>query len=83
MSFPTPATSVGASANHQDDIVTRIERVIQCRAGSGIYQLQVELVGSHVVISGTAKSYHAKQLATHAAMDEVTGVTFENTIDVV
>lgn len=83
MVFPTPATSIGNSVAPQDDVVTRIERVIQCRAGSGIYHLRVELVGTHVVISGTAKSYHAKQLATHAAMDEVTGVTFENTIDVV
>lgn len=66
-----------------DDLVARVERVVRCRTGGRIRDLRVEVQGTDVVISGVAQTYYAKQLATHAALDELNGRTLTNAIDVV
>lgn len=65
-----------------DELVARVERVVRCRTGGRIRDLRVEVQGADVVISGVAQTYYAKQLATHAALDELNGRTLTNAIDV-
>ncbi len=65
-----------------NELVARIERIVRCRTGGRIRDLRVELQGTDVVISGVAPTYYAKQLATHAALDEIAGHTLTNAIDV-
>ena len=65
-----------------DELVARVERIVRCRTGGRIRDLRVDLVGTDVVISGMAPTYYAKQLATHAALDEIAGHTLTNAIEV-
>jgi hypothetical protein len=65
-----------------DELVARVERIVRCRTGGRIRDLRVELQGTDVVISGVAPTYYAKQLATHAALDEIAGHTLTNAIEV-
>lgn len=65
-----------------NELVARVERIVRCRTGGRIRDLRVELQGTDVVISGVAPTYYAKQLATHAALDEIAGHTLTNAIDV-
>ncbi len=71
--------------NHVSNFVAdeaSLERHIQCRLGSRVKDLRVEVRAEGVVIHGRAATYHAKQLAQHAAM-EVAGVpVLVNDIDV-
>jgi hypothetical protein len=66
-----------------EDLVARVERVVRCRTGGRIRDLRVEVQGTDVVISGVAQTYYAKQLATHAALDELSGRTLTNVIEVI
>jgi hypothetical protein len=65
-----------------EELVARVERIVRCRTGGRIRDLRVELQGTDVVISGVAPTYYAKQLATHAALDEIAGHTLTNAIEV-
>jgi hypothetical protein len=64
------------------NLIARIERIVRCRTGGRIRDLRVELQGEDVVLSGTASTYYAKQLATHAALDEITNGQLTNSIEV-
>jgi len=66
-----------------DDLVLRLERLVQCRTGSRIRDLQVEVRPEEVILTGRANSYYAKQLATHAALAQVAPRVLTNAIDVV
>jgi hypothetical protein len=58
----------------RDDIVAlmlRLERLVHSRTGSRIRDLHVEVRDNEVVLTGRAATYYAKQLATHATIDEV------------
>ncbi len=65
-----------------DELASQIERIVRSRAGSQIEQLRVEVEGDTVVLSGVARSYYAKQLATQAALHEVPDCEICNAIDV-
>jgi hypothetical protein len=65
-----------------DDLVARVERIVRCRTGGRIRDLRVEVQGADVIISGIACTYYAKQLATHAALDECDARTLSNEIEV-
>ena len=59
-----------------------LERQIQSRLGTRVKDLRIEVRAGGLVIHGRAATYHAKQLAQHAAM-ELAGVpVLVNDIDV-
>jgi hypothetical protein len=64
------------------ELVARIERIVRCRTGGRIRDFRVEMHGDQVVLSGVASTYYAKQLATHAALDELEGLRLNNSIEV-
>ena len=47
----------------------RLENLLQTRLGSRIRDLRVQVLDSGLILQGRAKTYHAKQLAQHAAME--------------
>jgi hypothetical protein len=63
-------------------LVDRVERTVRCRTGGRIRDLRVQLFGEDVVLSGVTSTYYAKQLATHAALDELSGGQLTNSIEV-
>ena len=65
-----------------ETLVARIERIVRCRTGGRIRDLRVDLFDDQVIISGLASTYYAKQLATHAALDEIPGRVLTNAIEV-
>lgn len=61
-----------------------IQRQVRLLTTGQIHQLHVEVKPRHVILTGQASCYYAKQLATHAAMqvmDELADLT--NDIEVV
>jgi len=53
---------------------------IQARTHGQVRGLRVELADEQVVIEGQARTYYAKQLAQHGAMDFLIGHTIVNRI---
>ena len=53
---------------------------IQARTHGQVRELRVELADERVVIEGRARTYYAKQLAQHGAMDVLSGQTIVNRI---
>jgi hypothetical protein len=47
----------------------RLESQLQCRLGNRVRDLRVQLYPTGLVLQGRAATYHAKQLAQHAAME--------------
>ena len=47
----------------------RLENLLQIRLGNRIRDLRVQFLGNGIILQGRATTYHAKQLAQHAAMD--------------
>lgn len=83
VSIERDAIGMAAIAVSRDDaLVSRIERIVRCRTGGRIRDLRVDVSGERVVISGIATTYYAKQLATHAALDEIPGRGLTNAIEV-
>jgi hypothetical protein len=66
-----------------DAVSQRIERIVRLRTASRIHNLRVDVQGSDVILTGMAPTYYVKQLATHAALDEIEQRTLTNDIDVV
>ena len=62
--------------------IEMIERFVRSRTSGMVRGLQVEMVDGHVVISGRASTYYAKQLATHAAFDVAKDLSLTNDIEV-
>ena len=83
---PAVATSVAESEAARvavdNALVSRIERIVRCRTGGRIRDLRVDVSDEYVVISGVATTYYAKQLVTHAALDEIPGRMLTNAIEV-
>lgn len=65
-----------------DDLADRVERTVRVRTGGRIRDLHVQVQGDDVIISGVACTYYAKQLATHAALGEMSHCTLTNEIEV-
>ena len=63
-------------------LADEIERFVRSRTGGMVRGLRVEVVDDHVVISGRASTYYAKQLATHAAFDFDREMPLTNDIEV-
>jgi len=60
----------------------RLEHFVHERTNGTVQQLGVRVVGEQVILSGRAPSYYTKQLATHAVIDAVRGLTLKNNIKV-
>lgn len=65
-----------------DPLCGRVERIVNLRTASRVRDLQVHVQGQDVILRGVAPTYYVKQLATHAALDEIDQFTLTNDIDV-
>ena len=65
-----------------DTLIERVERIVRLRTASRVHNLQVDVQGTDVILTGVAPTYYVKQLATHAALDEIEQRTLTNDIDV-
>lgn len=65
-----------------DTLCDRVERIVRLRTASRVQDLHVVVQGSDVILTGVAPTYYVKQLATHAALDEIEQRTLTNDIDV-
>jgi hypothetical protein len=59
-----------------------LESLLQCRLGNRVRDLRVQLYPAGLVIQGRAATYHAKQLAQHAAMELTDVPILANDIEV-
>lgn len=66
----------------QNEMKARAEHAVRCRTGGRVRNLRIEIHGDDVILSGIAETYYAKQGATHAAMEVLTGLTVTNDITV-
>ena len=64
-------------------LVEKLEHFVHTETCGRVRDLRVTVCGNEIVLSGTAPSYYLKQLATHAVLGAVEGVTLENRIQVV
>lgn len=83
MRLDSSAVAPGPAVPTLNDLVARVERIIRCRTGGRVHQLRVDADDSSVVLSGVCTTYYAKQLATHAALGELSDQTLTNEIEVV
>lgn len=60
----------------------RLEAQLQCRLGNRVRDLRVQLHPAGLVLQGRAATYHAKQLAQHAAMELADVPILANDIEV-
>jgi hypothetical protein len=63
------------------EIEAMIKSQIRCRLGQPVRGLRVDVKDQHLVLSGRAPSYYAKQLAQHVAMN-VSPLPLANEIEV-
>ncbi len=60
----------------------QLESLIERRIGNRIRDLRVVVRGTGLILQGRTATYHAKQLAQHAAMDLATVPILSNEIEV-
>jgi hypothetical protein len=60
----------------------RLESLIQRRLGNQVRDLRVVVRETGLILQGRAATYHAKQLAQHAAMDMADRPILSNEIEV-
>ena len=65
-----------------DALAERVEYMIRVRSGGAISHLKVVTLPGEVVLAGVARTYYAKQLATHTALDACSGMQVVNEIEV-
>ncbi len=65
-----------------EPLCERVQRIVHLRTASRVDNLRVDLQGRDVILTGVAPTYYVKQLATHAALDEIGPCTLTNDIDV-
>jgi hypothetical protein len=75
MSLPVVAETKSAHEEH-------LEALLQRRLGNRVRDLRVQLRSAGVVLQGRAATYHAKQLAQHAAMELIGVPILANDIEV-
>jgi hypothetical protein len=57
----------------QKDLVDKLERSIELKAQGRIRDLRVLCLEGSIVLEGSARTYHAKQLAQEAVLSETAG----------
>ena len=65
-----------------DNLLERIAETIRCRLGGRVRNLQLIINDEGLVIRGCVRTYYAKQLAQHAAMQLTTLPIRANEIEV-
>jgi hypothetical protein len=60
----------------------RLESLLQCRMGTRVRDLRVQMHADGLIIQGRAATYHAKQLAQQAAMELADCPILANDIEV-
>jgi len=60
----------------------RLETLIERRLGNRVRDLRVMVRATGLILQGRAATYHAKQLAQHAAMEMATLPILSNEIEV-
>jgi len=64
-------------------LAAKIEQVVWHATAAGVKNLRVEFRGDEVLLTGRCRTYYTKQVAQHAAMQNATGWTVVNQIDVI
>jgi hypothetical protein len=75
-------TRQNALEGEVEPLSERIQRIVHLRTASRVKDLRVDVQGRDVIMTGVAPTYYVKQLATHAALDEIERRTLTNDIDV-
>ena len=83
MRLDSSVVAPGPAVPSLNELAARVERIIRCRTGGRVHHLRVDADDSSVVLSGVCTTYYAKQLATHAALGELSDQTLTNEIEVV
>ena len=63
-------------------LVERLEHLVHVQTAGRVADLRVQLQGREVILTGRAATFHIKQLATQAVLDELDGETLTNAIEV-
>ena len=71
-----------AQIDAQLSLAELVEQLIAARTGGRIRDLRVDVEERGVVLSGRTSTYYNKQLATHAVLDQLEGVSLSNEIEV-
>ena len=81
-----PNSTLNRHRDQQGDgnslLIERLEHLVHVRTGGRVSDLRVELQGQEVVLTGRAATFHIKQLATQAVLEELSGETLTNAIEV-
>lgn len=64
-----PAHVITEKVDCQEEYLESLEALVQRRLGGRVRDLRIRVRGSGVILQGRASTYHAKQLAQHAAME--------------
>lgn len=68
------------AANSSSTYEEKVRQFVQERVGTRVQDLQVEIAGNRLVISGRALTYHGKQLVTHAALEATDLLVVQNDV---
>lgn len=71
-----------AQIDAQFSLAELVEQLVAARTGGRIRDLRVDVEDRGVVLSGRTATYYNKQLATHAVLDQLDGVSLSNEIEV-
>jgi hypothetical protein len=71
-----------AQLDAQLSLAELIEQLVAARTGGRIRDLRVDVADREIVLSGTTSTYYNKQLATHAVLDRLEGLSLSNEIEV-
>ena len=71
-----------AFADAQPLLPEIVEQLILARTGGRVRDLRVEVTDREIILLGRTSTYYSKQLATHAVLDSVEGVSLTNDIEV-
>lgn len=64
-----PAHASAESVVSQLEFLESLEALMQRRLGGRVRDLRILVRGRGIILQGRASTYHAKQLAQHAAME--------------
>ena len=62
--------------------VDRLEALVQLRLSGRVHNFRLLQRANGLILRGQARTYYAKQLATHAALNAVDPITVTNAIEV-
>ncbi|MFP6668225.1 MAG: hypothetical protein VB876_12980 [Pirellulales bacterium] len=65
-----------------DQLIRQIKHAIWRETNGRVHNLAVMITGTHIVLQGFCSTYHAYQLAQHAAMQLADDLGVENQIEV-